>query len=520
MNIVDIMEDPRFFGPLFRDQETWRSWKVFLKALFAIPMVERADRKLLLQCTGLRKPRNSPSREAYVIAGRRSGKSFMSSIIVAYLATFKDWSPFLSPGEKGWIFIIATDKDQAKIIKNYISGILNSNDIFRRLIDREHQWEIELENGIVIAVKTCNYRTVRGFTVLAAICEEIAFWRDENSANPAQEVLAALRPALATVPESMLIGISTPYSRSGVLYEQYRANFGKGDAQSPLIWKAPTRIMNPTINHREIENKLKEDYARAKAEWEAEWREDIEGFLSLEAIEAAVVPGRFELPKIPDAQYFGFIDPSGGRQDSFTLAICHKEENGEVILDCVREARPPFRPKRVVSEFAEVLGSYGISHIESDKYSGEWVVAEFADHGIAVENAKLTSSETYINFLPLMMDGSVELLENRRLIEQLRGLERRSRSGGKDLISHGQFSGAHDDLAVAVAGACVMASKTEVSMANLFLKTLESDVDEEFLTEEEKMEKDAVYWLLNRKKDAQDGDILDDEQEEDDDWCE
>lgn len=496
MNIVEIMEDPRFFRPLFRNQESWRPWKVFLKALFGIVLTEESERELFRQCTGLREPRNGPSKEAYVIAGRRSGKSFVSSLIAVYLAAFKDWSPYLSPGEKGWIFIIATDKEQAKIIKNYISGILNSNEIFRKLIERELQWEIELKNGIVIAVKTCNYRTIRGFTVLAAVCEEIAFWRDENSANPAQEVLAALRPALATIPESILVGISTPYSRSGVLWEQFSNNFGKGEARSPLIWKAPTRIMNPTIDAELIENDLREDYARAKSEWDAEWREDIEGFLSLEVIEAAVVPGRFELSRLKDTEYFGFIDASAGRQDSFTLAICHKEKSGNIVLDCIREVQPPFQPQSVVAEFSEWLQDYGVSYIEGDRYSGEWVISEFAKHGISMKNSELTSSEIYLEFWPLIMNGSVELLENRRLIDQLRGLERRTRAGGRTFISHGPFSGAHDDLAVAAAGACVLASQSDGDFNELLKEALTRPDYSEDLTFEEELEKRAVTWLL------------------------
>ena len=436
MNIIDIIDDVRFFQPLFRNEQSWRAWRVFLKALFGIPITDESEKELFQSCTGLTEQKNGPSREAYVIAGRRSGKSYMSSLIAVYLAAFKDWSPYLSPGEKGWIFIIATDKEQAKIIKKYISGILNSNEVFKRLIEREMQTEIELKNGVVIAVKTCNYRTLRGYTVLAAICEEIAFWRDDNSANPAEEVLAALRPSLATVPESMLIGISTPYSRSGLLWEKYRKYYGNGEARSPLIWKAPTRVMNPTIDLDIIENDLQDDHARAKAEWEAEWREDIEGFLSLEVIEAAVVPGRFELPKLSDVTYSAFIDPSAGRQDSFTLAISHKEESGKIIIDCIREARPPFQPQSVVVEFAEVLKAYDVSQIESDKFAGEWVVAEFAKYGIYVESSELPSSEIFLNFLPMIMNGSIELLENRRLIEQFRGLERRTRVGGRDLVSH------------------------------------------------------------------------------------
>lgn len=496
MNIIDIMDDHRFFKPLFRNGETWRAWRVFLKSLFGIPITEASEKALFRSCTGLREPKHGLSREAYIIAGRRSGKSYMSSLIAVYLAAFKDWSPYLNPGEKGWIFIIATDKEQAKIIKKYISGILNSNALFKRLIEKEGQTEIELKNGVVIAVKTCNYRTVRGFTVLAAICEEIAFWRDENSANPAEEVLAALRPALATVPESMLIGISTPYSKSGVLWEQFRKNYGNEDTRSPLIWKAPTRVMNPSIDGTIIENDLQRDYARAKSEWEAEWRDDIEGFLSTEAIEAATIFGRLELPKLQNTSYCAFIDPSGGRQDSFTMAICHKQIDGKIILDCIREARPPFQPQSVVSEFAEILESFEISCIESDKYAGEWVVAEFSKHGIMVESSDMSSSEIYLNFLPLLMNGSVEILDDRRLAEQLRGLERRTRVGGRDLVSHGPFSGAHDDIANAVAGSVLRANKrSTVFSADALAEMM---FPKRRLSKEERFDVYVNNWLLDR----------------------
>jgi hypothetical protein len=58
-------------------------------------------------------------------------------------------------------------------------------------------------------------------------------------------------------------------------------------------------------------------------------------------------------------RYIAFVDPSGGSQDAMTLAIAHAE--GEVmVLDAVREVRPPFSPEAVVSEFAGLLATYGI----------------------------------------------------------------------------------------------------------------------------------------------------------------
>jgi hypothetical protein len=463
--IISAMRDKNLLGSLFKDPASWHSWEIYLSALFGLPIEGEPDLALFKACTGLDTPPAIQARESYVICGRRSGKSFISSIIAVFLACFKDWTPYLAPGERGWVFVIANDKNQAGIIKKYISGILHGNRMLRARIENETKEEIELRGSVGIAVKTCSYRTLRGYTLLAAILEEMAFYRSEDSANPDKEILAAVRPALATIPESVLLGISTPYSRTGMLWEQYKNYFGQ--AGGPLIWLAPTRMMNPTIDGRLIETALKEDPQAARAEWEAEWREDIEAFITPEIIEAVTIPGRYELPRLQDARYFGFIDPSGGRQDSFTLGISHRSGEGRIILDVLRERRPPFQPKAVVSEFSDTLKAYGVDTVEADKYAGEWVPEAFREYGITVKPATMTASELYLNFLPMVSNGSVELLENKRLHAQLTGLERRARSGGKDLVTH--YPGGHDDLANAAAGACVMASEMGGAKAFAFL---------------------------------------------------
>ncbi|MBA7611056.1 hypothetical protein ES703_18272 [subsurface metagenome] len=459
LNIIKALHDGRFFKPLFKDVSTWHSWEVYLQALFGLEIPDRNDRRLFTRCTGLKKSGTGARvKESFVICGRRSGKSFISAIVAVYVATFRDWSKFLGPGERGYIFIIANDKSQAKIIKNYISGIFASSASFRRLVSKDLTWEIELRNQTSIAVKTASFRTLRGYTLLAAILEEIAFWRSEESANPDKEILAAVRPSLATIPDSLLIGISTPYSRAGVLYDQFKKHYGK--AGGPLIWRAATERMNPTIDKEIIKTAFKEDPAAAGAEWGAEFRTDIEAFMPPEFIEAVIIPGRYELPKIEGARYSAFTDPSGGRQDSFTLGIAHKDRYGKVVLDVLREQRPPFQPTVVVKEFSETLKAYGITQVESDRYAGEWVSESFRNHGIRVKNSELSASEIYMAFLPLVANGSCELLDNKRLKAQLAGLERKTRSGGKDSISH--YPGGHDDVSNAAAGACAMISKPRV----------------------------------------------------------
>jgi hypothetical protein len=456
VNIIEAMEDPRFLRPSFRDLSSWRSWMIFLRALFGLPITDPGDLAIFREATSLTDPPAAPAREAFVIAGRRSGKSTISAAIVVYLATFRDWRKILGAGETGFVFIIATDKLQALIIKRYVSEILRRSPSFRAMVKQETREAVELKNGVNIEVKTASFRGVRGFTLIAAILEELAFWRaTENYANVDKEILTAVRPALGNVPGSVLIGISTAYMMAGTLYDAFRRYYGK--AGSTIVWRAPTLTMNPMYSQLEVEKALAEDYESARAEYLSEWRADISSFLSFDAVQACVIPGRLEIAPLaaPTAGYCGFIDPSGGRNDSFTLAIAHRSKAERAVLDCLREVRPPFNPSAVVREFAGVLKRYKVDRVESDRYAAEWVIETFVKEGIIVSPASLTASELYLEVLPQILSGSCELLDSPRLISQLVNLERRARSGGRDLITH--VVGLHDDLANAASGALYLA---------------------------------------------------------------
>ena len=54
-----------------------------------------------------------------------------------------------------------------------------------------------------------------------------------------------------------------------------------------------------------------------------------------------------------------------------TLAIGHSED-GVVVLDALRERKPPFSPDDVMLEFAQLLKTYRITKIQGDRYAGEW----------------------------------------------------------------------------------------------------------------------------------------------------
>ena len=194
---------------------------------------------------------------------------------------------------------------------------------------------------------------------------------------------------------------------------------------------------------------------RGLAEYYAEFRTDISAFVSQEVIDGCVAHGVFELPPAADVSYLGFVDPSGGASDAMTLAITHRV--GEmVVLDAAREIQPPFNPDAATMEFSTLLKAYRVGKVIGDRYAGEWVRDPFRRHGIEYQLSEASKSDIYRDALPLFNAGWAQLLDLKRLANQLCSLERRTARGGRDLIDHPQHPGAHDDLANAVCGAFVM----------------------------------------------------------------
>jgi hypothetical protein len=205
-----------------------------------------------------------------------------------------------------------------------------------------------------------------------------------------------------------------------------------------------------------IDAAMEADPASAAAEYMAQFRTDVETFVARAVVEAAVIQGRYELPRAEGIRFYGFCDPSGGSSDSMTLCITHVQGN-RVIVDAIRERRSPFSPDACVKEFSDTLRSYGITTVSGDRYAGEWPRERFKVHGIAYQVSDKPKSDLYLHLLPLLNSGRVELLDHPRLINQLTGLERRTSRAGKDGIDHPP--GAFDDIANSVAGCVVLAAQ-------------------------------------------------------------
>lgn len=450
--ITTLMD--RVLGAVFRG-DSWATWRSLLRAAYGL-VLSATDLATFTRFTGRQTAPDAPCRETWWIVGRRAGKSVIAALTAVYATCCCSY--VLAPGELGVFMVIAADRRQARVIKRYISGLLHSCPELEVLVapKGETRDAIRLTNGLTIEIHTASYRTLRGYTVIGAACDEVAFWRDDESANPDREILTALRAAMVTVPNAMLVCISSPYARRGELWRIYQKYFGKEDAPV-LVVQGATQEFNPTAPADLIEAAYDDDPAAAGAEYGAEFRRDVETYVSREALDAAVVEGRRELPPVQGVHYAAFCDPAGGSgKDSMTLAIAHRLDSGIVQLDALREARPPFSPESVTAEFCELLKTYGVMRVTSDRYAGDWPKEQFRKlGGISVDVAEKPKSDLYRDFLPMLMSGQVELLDDPRLLAQMGALERRTGRGGRDVIDHPPGSHSHDDRANCVAGVSV-----------------------------------------------------------------
>lgn len=452
LTIIDALQDPALFAPFFSG-DTWSGWNSILKAAFALPMSE-SETALFNTVAGNRMVPTEAVRELWLIAGRRAGKDSIASAVAAFAAATFNQQNKLRPGERALVMCLAVDRDQARVILNYIRSYFLDIPMLAAMLTRETATGFELNNGIDIAILTNNFRSVRGRAVLLAVFDELAYWRDESSAAPDKELYKAIVPALASIPGSMIIGISSPYRKSGLLYDKFKKHFGQND--DVLVIQAPTRTLNPTIDQKLIDRELADDPAGAAAEWMAEFRNDIGGWLDIALIEAAVDYGVTVRPPLGHIAYTAAADPSGGSgKDSFTCAISHNE-TGIAMLDCLIEVRPPFNPIEAVTTVGALLRSYDLKEVTGDAYAADWVVSAFANIGVTYQHSERNRSEIYRDAMPLFTSGRARILDNQKLISQFGSLERKTSSMGKDKIDHGPNG--HDDLCNAAALAMVLAT--------------------------------------------------------------
>jgi hypothetical protein len=345
ISLRQALDDPNLLGNVLSG-DSWKPWRTLLIAAMGEQLTDD-ERVIFKELTNRDHEPLQRVEEMLGVIGRRGGKSRAISVLATYLASCVDY-PMLSPGERGICLVCAPDQSQADIVLDYIEANFRQSPILRQLIEQRTQRELKLTNRIDISVRSSDFRRLRGPTYVAVICDEAAFYYSEGSANPDTEIINAVRPGLATT-RGMCAIISSPYARRGELWNLYNRHFGPNGDPLILVAQAPSRVMNPSLPQSVVDRAMERDPASAQAEFLAQFRSDLEPYCNREAAAACVAHGVYERAWQIGQSFRAFVDPSAGSSDSFTLCISHYLPSSQtVVVDCLREAKPPFSPETIV----------------------------------------------------------------------------------------------------------------------------------------------------------------------------
>jgi hypothetical protein len=416
-SIIDFIGEPSLLRSSF-DGPSWDRWKAILRAAFALP-TSRRDLELFQEVAGDRAPPSRRVKELVCAVGRGGGKDSIAAALAVYIAVTADFSR-LRPGERGTVMCLAVDRAQAKIAFNYIRALIEECPLLRPLVRRVDADTISLRNGAEIVVQVNNTRSPRGRTICCAIYDEAAHWLGVDYANPDVEVDNAITPGLIRFPGSLKIIISSVHRRAGLLHDKYVRHFGR-DGDDVLAVLGTSLQFNPTLDASEIERQLALDPEKSGAEYLSRWRDDLSTFIDRALVEAAIDRGVHARPPQSGISYTAFTDPSGGRGDSFTCAIGHREGT-TIVVDALYEKRAPFDSDTTIDEVAYLLKSYRCFAVRGDDYGADLTVAAFRRRGITYRNLRLSDadsrqgrlnrSEIYLNAVGLFTAGRVRLLDS------------------------------------------------------------------------------------------------------------
>lgn len=463
LTILDVMDaHPWFKGQELGPAAPWTSWRAFIAACYGLPMTAE-ELRIFRQCTGRQNPPKAKAKEAWLIVGRRGRKSAIAALIGVWEGVLRDHTSALAPGERALIPIIAKNKAEAETIRSFITALMTSRNLREFLQKRVTGDTIELSTNVDIEVKAVSLTAGRSRCVPAALLDEIAFFKSEDSVHPDKDVVDGIRPAMATVENGILVALSSPYDKRGLLWETYSSHFGKED-DPILVWQADTLTMHDSPRIREhVADAYKQDDVAAEAEYGAKFRTDIGPYVRPESVDKAIMVGVEQVPFDPakPKACYAFADPSEGSQDSFSLAIADNglgSKGPSVRVVYIREWKPPFNPDEVADQISEVMKSYRLTQLEGDRVGGVWLRDLLSKRGISYFLASLTKNQIYREVLPRFNTNSVLLVDNFVLHKQLKRLERKlSRSG--DIIDHPP--GEHDDLANSACGAIYRAGLSQ-----------------------------------------------------------
>jgi hypothetical protein len=450
--IPKIIFDPQLLGTGWQ-APSFDAHRAMILGIFGGAMTARQV-EMYAEMTGGLAPRKTRPKTLVIIKSRRVGGTRIAVAISQALA-LSDWPR--APGERPCTGFAAPDRSQAAIALGYAKGSFAASPLLSHEVTSVTAHRIELANGNAQELGTADDAAMRGYTRPTWTFDEAAYIPNLDA------LLAAARPALATLPGSMLILVSTPAGADGPVYEMDKRYFGVDDPDT-LVIHMHVALFHPALLPL-AESEVARDPYRMPAEWFCQFISGLASYIDAPLYDSLVRNEPREIAPFErwadgtPVRVIAAVDISGGRRDRTAIAIVAAYK-GRIIVLSVRYWNAPHDAAVVAAQVAEVLKRYGLTTAYADKYGADLSRAIYRAVGVELHDADCSTSDAYMKLLPLLTSGQVEFPPLPLLRREFMGLERRT-TGGRDRVDHRPGADSHDDLAAAVAHAVVAAARRD-----------------------------------------------------------
>lgn len=410
---------------------------------------------------------------ATLCVGRRGSKtSSFSSFIVAYEALCGGHGSRVRNGQTYMLLQVAQDLSTAqRNLKEHIIPLLEMSKIGATELMTDGKLNVtatqaRLNNGALVTVAPPSMK-IRGSAIAVCAMDELAFWpSDVDSAQPDFEVERAVVPAMAQFTHKKLVKTSTPWTKEGLLFRDYKIGTGgeklpeskRGPFKKFLFLHASTAAMdNPAMRETLIDTlqtELALDPDAFSREYLAQFSESISGFLNATLLRDSVANNTYERAYDPQWLYVAALDPAF-LGDAFAFTIGHYEPKG-FVQDVIRHYKPskgmPLNPAWVLEQIIPLCNAFNLSTAYTDQHELSSFAQLAAERGLFLDKvvwSKGSKANAWGSFQQLLNQKRLNILDHPEQLQELLRLERTLTSAGGVKIA--APTNRHDDLAVVLA---------------------------------------------------------------------
>lgn len=421
-----------------------------------------------------------------LICGRRSGKTLLSAIISIYCAISTNWKPFLQKTPFATVLIMSHSREFSDEVLEVIKGLIEASPILSRLINQDAKqtasamnllvpWVV---NGLIeysrvqIKVGAASSKTTRGIAACAILCDEIAYWNlDESMKETDVKIMKAVRPAMKQFGKhAMLIKLSSPGIKQGVLYNEYKMDREGKIPESYAVFKAPSWMMNTILPKEEFVEEWILDQDGFDTEYRSNFADSLSNFMSPELVDLSKQDGVKFLPPLDtkETKYFAAID-AAFKADRFTFTLVSVRENRvtqHVVMGWEGTRKNPVKAHTVAQYIKNIIKNFPVDHVAADQYAFQPLKEIFDQYGVELKEYTFTPTfkkKIYFNLKKLVHSQQVDLLDHEQQIKEIKELIVEQSATGTIRIGHP--AGGHDDFADALAVAAFLATEGQTAGA-------------------------------------------------------